>query len=260
MTTRWFVARYLPDLRRREPRNIGVILFADGRAYHRFVGDDPSKPEGINGHVVKGHVASVENYKGWVNHWRSAASEVPAEQLLERRADDSYYIERGGFLLAGEEGDPRSLLDELFVSMVSTPATKRVEESPDAMVGLRAAFDTLSAECSVEPSFVLDLKPDKLLFQFKIEVGKERKLYRAVKLNHNPERTWGAVHDAIYSILKVDELGLGDAYALLVTTDPGDEVEEQRSTLAARLGKRALDADHDALGVVRRTLQSNLFV
>jgi len=61
MKARWLVAKYMPDLRRREPDNVGVILLMDGRAHLRFLGQRDGR---VDGRSVR-WAGSVKNYKAW---------------------------------------------------------------------------------------------------------------------------------------------------------------------------------------------------
>ena len=76
---RFLIAKYIPNTRRMEPRNIGVILWSEGRAAARFLGDNLSR----NGTEKYPKFVSRKNYpvyKEWVSYWRTllAAESIPA--------------------------------------------------------------------------------------------------------------------------------------------------------------------------------------
>ena len=46
-TPRYLLAKYIPDPLRMEPRNIGVVLWAEGNVAARFVGESDSPDSGF---------------------------------------------------------------------------------------------------------------------------------------------------------------------------------------------------------------------
>ena len=64
----WLVAKYMPDLRRREPKNVGVLLRMGDSCFSRFLGEQSGGQ--IDGRHVHGLVNSVQNYKAWVGYWK----------------------------------------------------------------------------------------------------------------------------------------------------------------------------------------------
>lgn len=114
----WYLAKYTPDLRRREPRNVGVIVFVGGRVLSRFLGEDAQDPEKIDGRTVRHQVGSTHNYKDWIHFWRVSAAKGPNE-IPGRRSADNYYLERGGQQVAGSTVDPEALMARLYAELVS---------------------------------------------------------------------------------------------------------------------------------------------
>jgi hypothetical protein len=106
--TRWWLCKYVPDLPRNEPRNVGVILFSDGKFTARF----PEK--------VPDCVLSHENWEQWIDRWRNAVerAEKPADiDAKKRRPGDNYYLEKGGALVWSVTGAGPTL-DGLFERLV----------------------------------------------------------------------------------------------------------------------------------------------
>ena len=64
MNARFLVAKYIPDLRRMEPKNIGIIAWNDGRTAARFLGEDDGPPRYLG-------VRDRNNYAQWLTSWRS---------------------------------------------------------------------------------------------------------------------------------------------------------------------------------------------
>src|ERR1700722_19258050 len=55
---RYLIAKYVPDARRMEPRNIGVVLWASGKAVARFL-----RPQEAD------FIADKEIYERWTKYW-----------------------------------------------------------------------------------------------------------------------------------------------------------------------------------------------
>jgi hypothetical protein len=134
MRTEWVVAKYMPDLRRREPRNIGVVLRHGDQVLARVVGE---KADGrIDGRILRGWgVISAENYRAWVAYWRHALlTTSDVRELLQPRADQDFVLERGGErLLGGEDTDPDAS------SITSTRRSLRSSRSPRLCTWPRSA-------------------------------------------------------------------------------------------------------------------------
>ncbi len=115
----WLLAKYMPDLRRREPRNVGVVVFADARAVMRFRG---MRPDGsVDGRAAP--VAAVEVYKGWIEYWQYLAGvTTDPDEWCRHRSFENYWMERGGELLAGDIDEPGVLLEHLYRELVEDVA------------------------------------------------------------------------------------------------------------------------------------------
>lgn len=79
----YLIAKYIPDLSRMEPRNVGIILWADGRIQARFIGEASGRP-------LKDCAPSFINaksrdvYAQWVRHFRRAL----AKDCISPRGSD----------------------------------------------------------------------------------------------------------------------------------------------------------------------------
>ena len=108
--TRWWLCKYVPDLLRNEPRNIGVVLLKDGVFSARFLETTPA------------FVRSVENYEDWIRRWRYDIGRAKDEwdiQRLARKPGDSYYLECSGQFLWAAADEPLTVtIDALFERLV----------------------------------------------------------------------------------------------------------------------------------------------
>ena len=117
MTARWYLVKYVRDMRRNEPRNIGVILEVDDKAYPRF--EESIGP------------SERTNYAAWLNYWRHLLTQPDwRATLANRRPGANYYIEPGGERLAGQISDPEAFADWLFDTLVLPPGSMFVSKEP----------------------------------------------------------------------------------------------------------------------------------
>lgn len=134
---RFLVAKFTSDVRRAEPRNIGVILWTPNRIGFRFL--DPGDVHFVHDKAM---------YERWVNFWSTScqAKAIEAERGREVSLRSPEFIEaildtqRGQYRLV-ESGfvaekllvkDVKSMTDRLFVDLV---APKPKKEEPDEATG-----------------------------------------------------------------------------------------------------------------------------
>ncbi len=228
MTTRWFTAKYVPDLRRREPRNVGVILVHNDVVTARFLGEVSGR---VDGRYVRS-AASLENYKAWVAHWRRCAAGGAVDRLLQHRNDDNYFVEIGGEMLTTDDRAPEDVLEDLYGVLVEPPPpeTETVKELADAVL-LRAGIAT-----RVERDVRIVTGEDELQFDYKFLNG-DAHLMKRVTLATPDERSWNYVHAAAWTFEK--------------TAGMKDEADRAFRGLALVKG-RPKDRDFDRqLGVLR---------
>jgi hypothetical protein len=131
---KWLVAKYIPDLRRREPRNIGVVLFPserhgvnDLKPIMRFRGLSREGKLDLRRAKVVGNQSAV--YEGWIDYWSSLVdSDAPASLWEARSNTDAFYLERGGELLSSlpDGATPEDLADELYEILVEAAPEPRI--------------------------------------------------------------------------------------------------------------------------------------
>ena len=134
---RFLIAKYVPDLRRMEPRNIGVIVWSDGNISARFAGEKRNGHTSIipPGHL---HVQSKNAYRQWINYWRAVIDKSalvrPDGKAVERddpefvrlmatKSKQQYYLFDGGeFAERIELTELDDVANELFRELVETEA------------------------------------------------------------------------------------------------------------------------------------------
>jgi hypothetical protein len=190
MNAKWLIAKYIPDMRRREPQNIGIILLKDEKPYLRFKGRDKADGK-IDGNKTK-FQKSVENYRAWVSYWEYAASKEGLDGLLRRpRPDDNFILEFGGERIIGSGStEPEAFADELYGQLVEADTIEsglameaRVETAIDRI------FRRLDISEKVEKDLILPetADTDRLFFDFRYKNGKNTWMKR-VRIEHGSEK------------------------------------------------------------------------
>jgi len=98
-TTKYLLAKYIPDLHRFEPRNIGVIVWSPLGIEARFLAEYPNRPGEVDGRSIPGFVTSASAYKQWVRYWRDAISGTSIRPTRLHRSvatDGARQLRRGG--------------------------------------------------------------------------------------------------------------------------------------------------------------------
>jgi hypothetical protein len=137
--TKYLLAKYIPDLPRFEPRNIGVIVWCEGAVEARLLAEYASRPGEVDGRSIPPFVTSSNAYRQWVRYWRNAISGpafkapgslepvfVTSPEFLEALVQTS----RGNFVISetGElldrvtEDELPGVADQLFATLVETNA------------------------------------------------------------------------------------------------------------------------------------------
>jgi hypothetical protein len=145
-TTKYLLVKYIADLHRFEPRNIGVVVYSTLGVEARFAAEYPDRPGEVDGRSVPGFVTSDNAYKQWVRYWRNAIRAgrltIPATgEIVEVTspgfAEAMQQTSRGNFAVV----DAGSVLDEVGVEELPAVAdqlfsqlvdTRPLEEPRDA--------------------------------------------------------------------------------------------------------------------------------
>lgn len=125
---RWYIAKFVPDLVREEPINVGVIAMRDSEVAARFLGvhDDGR----LDGRRVVDRIPHVEGYRVWMETWAEWAASERDERtdatVLSRRPGDQFFLVEGGkrlYAAQTEAADAETALqaeaDALYARIVS---------------------------------------------------------------------------------------------------------------------------------------------
>jgi len=145
---RYLLAKFIPDLSRMEPRNIGVIVWSKNGTAARFLAEKPATRE-IDGRSIPGFITNVTNqqsYKQWVGFWRSELKGSVIEpvyggpsvsvqdsrfiDVLKESGRGHFILEEGGFLLDELPlgADAGELADYLFSSLIDETVTEDTKD------------------------------------------------------------------------------------------------------------------------------------
>ena len=115
MKAHYWIAQYLPDLFRNEPRNVGVIAQVGPTVVARFVGEMPDLQ--VDGRKIKGfRYPGV--YRQWVGYWRSRLSAVSPD-ALKQESGHHYRVVDGGLATDVEPDSPEEVVNYLYALLVS---------------------------------------------------------------------------------------------------------------------------------------------
>jgi len=147
MPVRYLVAKYLPDLRRMEPRNIGVIVWSGGEVAARFLAERSEQSGEVDGRSVPGFITSLSAYKQWVHFWRNQLEKTAIRPLeggeavprsssdfltvLSSTSKGNFHLVESGMLLdAVDVGELPQVADYLFSSLVEESMTAEEPRDP----------------------------------------------------------------------------------------------------------------------------------
>lgn len=228
--TYWLVAKYMPDLRRREPRNVGVVVVAPDGVVSRFKG------ERIDGHI-DGRSArmgmDLGTYRAWIDFWRheldSPVPEEEVETLLRAEPDQQLLLEFGGRVVYDEEpSSAQALLDEIYPSLVDEPdageAEPPIADLSSALLQSAGIADKVTPDFKFE-SRVKD-RVDIVRFDYRYSNGRVH-LLQNVSLSLADERSWQSVHAAAWSFERAHSEGFENLVALVKVREPDEAFDYQ---------------------------------
>lgn len=136
---RFLVAKYVPDMRRMEPRNIGVVVWHNGVLQAKFLGEQDNRIATPPSFSTDTHA-----YREWIGYWRRQASkdELCASSGARIRRDSPDFLDAlaecskkqfllvdGGEVLADIDAtEAKDALQELFETLV-----KEKKDAPDPL-------------------------------------------------------------------------------------------------------------------------------
>lgn len=233
---RYLVAKYISDLQRMEPRNVGIVLWASGKVSARFLGEKADDPGKVDGRTVPGFIASTAAYKQWVEFWRAQLGNQTSSGFSESGLNSLKDASRGNFLLVDgglilEEISPTylpKLTNDLFQRLVDTtssedpkdPILEQIANNWIKELGLarsehfRSRYEVV---CPIAPKV-----EERFEFSHAYTANGIQKLYQRVPLTRRYSHLRRTVHDSAWMFEKVIQQGIvrrDQAVALVYATD-----------------------------------------
>jgi len=221
-TCRYLVAKYISDLHRMEPRNVGVIVWAAGCVHARFLGE--KAPGEVDGRSIPAFVTNMGAYKQWIDFWRQQLSGNPSASgkrlqrcvdALKESSHGNFCVVDGGMILGKAEGyDPIELADSLFQRIVEPPLAEDASDSDLDQVAdetIRQLRLTQNAHfhsryqvaCAVAPNVTENFE-----FSHAYKNGVLKRLYQRVPLAGKRTPLRRVVHDSAWMLEKVVRQGI----------------------------------------------------
>ncbi|APD47172.1 hypothetical protein KQ302_11005 [Synechococcus sp. CS-602] len=176
-TTKYLLAKYIPDLHRFEPRNIGVIVWSLLGIEARFLAEYSDRPGEVDGRSIPSFVTSASAYRQWIRYWRDAvvgtsmrplgggdvvSSSSPGFiEVLQQTARGNFVVVDSGSVLddISEEELP-AVADQLFAQLIEAntaeePRDIGFDELCDSLMTLtqlkdhRNFYDRYPVRCTV---------------------------------------------------------------------------------------------------------------
>lgn len=206
MTNEIFLAKYVPDPARWEPRNVGVIVRADDAVRCRFLGE---KTDGvIDGRSIRHSVGAPAGvYREWVRFWRRSIVDEGRDPVsLQARPEATFFVQAAGevWLDARPDTSIDELVGEYFRRLVA-------DEEPPGAVELKAEVERLLTETGVSarPEFKRDV-----VIESSGRYASHRERFRFPYAFENSHRLVGhrvplgidtLMHDALYRYLNLPQ-------------------------------------------------------
>lgn len=123
---RFYIAQHMPDLLRRETRNVGVIVQRGDEVAARFIGESHPGAE-IDGRSLK-NFSDPKLYRLWVNHWKKAIRKQDWKSRLLEDDRKTYSFIAGGEVTDTGNDAIEEICNYLFYVLVSEGGLKKALE------------------------------------------------------------------------------------------------------------------------------------
>lgn len=224
-TPKYVLAKYVPDLDRMEPRNIGVIVWSPEGIEARFVAERSDQPATLDGRSIPSFVTSSVAYRQWIEFWRGELQkpeiQTPDGRSVPQGSPDFLAAlqtwSRGNFLLAEagalldpvDADDLPNVVDHLYHALVETgrsdePRDPSLDELCDRLLEeTRLAnnphfVNRHQITCQVAPGTA-----ETFEFSHAYKNGSLQRLYQRVPFPPGKRRLRKTVHDSAWMLEKV---------------------------------------------------------
>lgn len=112
----YFIAQHIPDVFRREPRNVGVFVEFGGQWAARFFGE--SAPAVVDRRKIKG-LQYPGVYAQWIKYWRRTLDRQRDIELIKRTANGNFRVLDGGAVDGVGHDSVDDVLNYVYAMIVS---------------------------------------------------------------------------------------------------------------------------------------------
>lgn len=116
MRANYWIAKYVPDLFRNEPKNIGVFVQFNDTFSARFLGEDSDQ------RIDKRKLRSFRNadvYEQWVDYWRDLINKGDIDRLNSHTSGNYIIQNRGKVTNIDKDDNIQNVLNFLFTKLIS---------------------------------------------------------------------------------------------------------------------------------------------
>lgn len=138
---KFLIAKYVPDIIRMEPRNIGVVVWSPNEVYAKFIGEDANGTGKV--HPPKslvGDAGGRHAYSQWITYWRmqlrkneirvrgkrkpiSRGSPDFIDAIASKSKEQFMLVQAGDYPVSLAPAEVRVFANELFEKLVQTKST-----------------------------------------------------------------------------------------------------------------------------------------
>ncbi|UFU03477.1 hypothetical protein LQF12_02365 [Ruania suaedae] len=139
--------KFVPDVRRKEPVNVGIVVDSHGEWAARFFGQDPETGR-IDGRTLRQKGLDRDVFEAWVAYYQRKMTDdlwVDVEKMQARKTH-LIYTDPGGTLF--EDRPVRQVADELFEDLVAGQVPEPTVSASDR---LKLAVEKVLAQLEVVP-------------------------------------------------------------------------------------------------------------
>lgn len=142
MTANYWVAKYVEDPVRNEPRNIGVFVQNHTDVCARFIGE---RDDGVfDGRRVRGNFLYPQVYAQWREYWRESISERSLKDIASV-VTPNFYVIAGGEVSDTGSDDAEEICAFVYSLLVSEGPSEAYQWIAEASIEAALASDVTSA-------------------------------------------------------------------------------------------------------------------
>ncbi len=226
MGPRYFLAKYVPDLTRMEPRNVGVLVWTPEAVDARFLAEKPDRPGEVDGRSIPSFVTNAGAYKQWVAYWRKELDRWEIEptrggfavprsspdflDALAKKGRGNFLLTSAGYLLdpVGPDELP-DLTAHLYGQLVATttpeePKDYDLDETCMRLIGQA----NLAADVHLKNTYPVECRLPRggigtFEFSYAYGNGQPLALYQRLKLSSRPKLLHKDINDSAWKFSQV---------------------------------------------------------